>query len=295
MSNLLAERIADGMLRIGEAVDVYLNAIKDDSPIAGSLAERERKSKYGSEKLFGVKLATDLIWITIGVPSDNMRSAYRLMRSSAIGGVAVHRYAIFAVLRVTLEVSALVSWLADPKIDSRTRLVRALTLAEYSRSQRENAELMREHPNYLDSLVVLREEIKRSADHYNLQKIKARLATEDGTVEIPKAIQLVGRQFDALANTHAGDAMSMYAMLSEYSHGNIFATLTGFTPEQRSMTPNVAIGHIAVAANYASAALAHAMLDFIELMGWDKDRWHELADDALDDLRIAAEVAKQRV
>jgi len=37
------------------------------------------------------------------------------------------------------------------------------------------------------------------------------------------------------------------------------------------------------------------MLDFIELMGWDKDRWHELADDALDDLRIAAEVAKQRV
>jgi hypothetical protein len=131
--------------------------------------------------------------------------------------------------------------------------------------------------------------IDQLAEEHNLQK------TRSGSREIPDASDLIGKQFQAMAEI-PGDARNIYARLSEVTHGNMFGTLTGYTrPEERDQPtgPGVPIWLICVGAQYSAFGFCHAVATYIQFMGWDEDTWAESTLGPQKELEAIAHAANE--
>lgn len=295
MSDELAIRIAEGVLTVGQAVGEYLNGLDDKLPSRGSIAQRERESKYGNG-VIGIDFALGLIWVTVGVASDHLQAANRLMLNRA-AEVSVHRYAVFSVLRVAMEVGGLSWWLARSDIGPRERVGRSLRLAEYSRRLRDQSDRLTSPPNDDSYLESMRANIEQAAADHNLAGLVAKLKAGK-KVSIPKARDLVTGLYGSIEGINPGDAVSIYSMLSEFMHGNMLGSVAGFrraTPldlNQQVLHPYVPIAEIALGAHYASVGVAAAFGGVVTFMGWDANRWYDLTAASIHDLAIAAAIAK---
>lgn len=297
MTNPLAKQIAADLRIIAVAVDSYLNGLEDKKPAAGSHASLARQSKYG--KLRGgeaLNLIHTEIWMTVGIPSDHLHAAHRLIVQG--DDVGVQRYAVLSVLRVALEVSSLAWWLADPRIKVRERVTRGLRLAAFSRASREKADkLIAIQDKDLEPLMAAQELIEGLARDLEIHAITSRL-DENREVKIPDAVDLVRMQFEGIPSGDPDAAVSVYGVLSEPMHGNIFGSSSGYrrpTSEDaiQELHPKVPLVDIAIGANYATGALNYAIKAFIQWMGWDMDRWDDLANESLVRIQGAAEIVKQ--
>lgn len=268
--------VSDALLVIGRTLDEYFNNKgKDVEPGEESKAKKEQRSRPGGTEGAGTFFTAGWVWTTMGIPSDHLQAASRLIYSNQ-DRASVHRFAVLSLLRVTLEVSALCWWLADPKISARTRMQRTLLYGRWSLDQVERAE---GHLTMTDAKsesqkrarIAFETHIENLAEEHNLQKIRS------GSRQMPDASDLIGNQFEAIAGI-PGDARNIYARLSEVTHGNMFGTLLGYTrSEERDQPtgPGVPVWLVCVAAQYAAFGFCHAVSTYLEFMGWEEQGWTE--------------------
>ena len=288
-SDHVARRLADDLLAIGEGLDSFINGLPEVGPQPGSSGHQDLSLDQGQGS---VSLAGAIAFVTIAVASDHLRSTYGLI-VDRLGGVAVHRYAIYSVLRVAMEVAALTWWLVDKDVSAKSRLTRALTVMENSRRMRENSEKLLTPSNDLAYLAAVRDAIEAEARKHNLQKITSRF--DAGLkVAIPDAVDLVANQFAkiVLTETSARNAVAIYGGMSEHMHGNVFGVMSGFGPpdQERVLHPDVSLPSLATAAQFSAHGVVAAMLELVAYMGWDKDRWIDISSTGQSDLeKVVAE------
>ena len=287
--------VSAGLLAIGRALDDYFNSMLDDAePREESKAGTERRARIGAAETAGTMFTAGWVWTTLGIPSDHLQAASRLIYSNR-ERASVHRFAVLSLLRVTLEVSALCWWLIDPKITARLRMQRTLLLERWSLDQVDRSdELLTVTDDRSEQQRAMRHafqtRIDELANQHNLQKIVS------GGREIPTASDLIGNQFQAMAGI-SGDARNIYARLSEVTHGNMFGTLTGYArPEQRDQLtgPGVPVWLVCVGAQYAAFGFCNAVSTYLEFMGWDEEGWAESTTEpqrTLDAIAHAANAA----
>lgn len=268
--------ISDALLSIGKALDDYFNSrIENAEPSEGSKAEEEMRSPIGATETAGTLFTAGWAWTTLGIPSDHLQAASRLIYPKR-ERASVNRFAILSLLRVAFEVSSLCWWLVNPKITARERMQRTLRLERWSLDHVDRAD---SHLTKVDersksqklSRDAFQARIDQLAQMHNLQKIRS------GSREIPDASELIGKQFQAMAGI-PGDARTIYARLSEVTHGNMFGTLAGYIrPQERDQPtrPGVPIWLICVGAQYSAFAFCHAVATYIQFMGWEEETWAE--------------------
>lgn len=280
---------------VGEGIEKYMNETDDKSAGVGSLAERDARlqQQTGTDPALA-SLPAAIGFVTLGVASDNLRAARPLIINDQ-GEVSVMRYAVFSVLRVAMEVSALVSWLVDERVTPRVRLMNALTLMEHSRSQRQRSEgRPGEDPSEPNDLDAIRHEVETMAQSLHLQKITRRLKDGRG-LHIPNAVDLIGRQFRQASKQAEVDALALYGVMSEPMHGSILGAMLGFGQLSHSVgqrLPAVSVPDLVSAALYTGYGATDAMSAFVEYMGWDLMRWQETAQQPMENLEHVIEVAK---
>lgn len=284
--------VSGALVAIGRALDTYFNNRGEEvEPREESKAGKEWRSRIGATERAGTMFTAGWVWTTLGIPSDHLQAASRLIYPNQ-ERAAVHRFAILSLLRVTLEVSALCWWLVDPRITDRERMQRTLLHERWSLDQVERAEghltvTDAKSESQKSSRIAFQARIDELAGEHNLQKIQS------GSRQIPKASDLIGNQFEAMAGI-PGDARFIYARLSEVTHGNMFGTLTGYTqPEARNQLtgPGVPVWLVCVGAQYAAFGFCHAVSTFLEFMGWDEEGWAETALRAQKTLEAIAHTA----
>jgi hypothetical protein len=168
-------------------------------------------------------------------------------------------------------------------------LERTLTFAQHSVTLRDRAERIRTESNDLSYLMAIQETIDRVAAEHDLGRL-----TGDKKRRIPDATQLIGDQFEALGGDR-GDAISIYGLLSEFTHGNFLGSMLGYrrdTEDAPVLRPRVPLGEIAIAANYASVGLSLTVEAFIGFMGWDVEAWRETTQPHLSAIEAVADVTK---
>lgn len=286
--SVFASEVANGLLGVGRAVDELFNdRAADPLPIAGSEAAQERETSYGSSD-GGTDLTLGIVWVTLGIPSDHLQAAHRLILNPS-GDAGVHRYAVLSCLRVVLEVASIAWWLTERGIGAPKRLERTLTFAQHSVSLRERAERVRTEPNDLSYLTAIQETIDRVTVEHDLRRL-----TGEKKRRIPDATQLIGDQFEALGG-HRGDAISIYGLLSEFTHGNFLGAMLGYTRDAKGtpvLRPRVPLGEVGIAANYASVGLSLTVEQFIGFMGWDVEAWRKGTQPHLSAIEAVAEATK---
>ncbi len=201
----------------------------------------------------------------------------------------VHRYAVLSCLRVVLEVASIGFWLIQPGIGPRKRLERTLTFARYSVTQRSRAERLQSNRDDLSNLGKMRETIGRVAAENGLRRL-----TGERERRIPDAAQLIGDHFDCLGRSRR-DAISVYGLLSEFTHGNFLGSMLGYrkhTTDDTILRPRVPLGEIALAANYASVGLSSTIEAFVSYMGWDAEAWQDKAQPHLSTIEAVAHVLR---
>lgn len=176
-----------------------------------------------------------------------------------------------------------------PGIGARKRFERTLTFAQHSVTLRDRAERIRTEPSDLSYLTAIQETIDRVAAEHDLRRL-----TGDKRRRKPDATQLIGDQFEALGGDR-GDAISVYGLLSEFTHGNFLGSMLGYrrdTANAPVLRPRVPLGEIAIAANYASVGISLTVEAFIEFIGWDVEAWRETTQPHLSAFEAVAEVTK---
>lgn len=286
--SVFASQVANALLGVGQAIDALFNdRTGDPLPAAGSEGAHERETPFGSSD-GGTDLTVGIVWVTLGIPSDHLQAAHRLIIDPS-GDAGVHRYAVLSCLRVVLEVASIAWWLTQPGIGARTRLERTLTFAQHSVTLRDRAERIRTEPNDLSYLKAIQEIIDRVAAEHDLLRL-----TREKKRRIPNATQLIGDQFEAFGGDR-GDAVSIYGLLSEFTHGNFLGSMLGYRRDTAGapvLKPRVPLGEIAIAANYASVGLSLTVEAFIEFMGWDVEPWREATQPHLSAIEAVAHVTK---
>lgn len=112
--SVVASQVANGLLGVGQAVDALFNdRTADPLPVAGSEGAQKRETPFGSSD-GGTDLTVGIVWVTLGIPSDHLQAAHRLIIDRN-GEAGVHRYAVLSCLRVVLEVASIAWWLTDPE------------------------------------------------------------------------------------------------------------------------------------------------------------------------------------
>ncbi len=275
--------IANHMESLGGAIDQFLNeTATSPDPSNESLAafqamvEATRRGEAFSPGNVDVDSSVGLAWLTTSVAADHLRATPGLFRVKA-DHTSVHRFAILSIFRVILESSAITFWLVDNEIPGATRSSRALTLVDNSRRLRRLADsdagAQQEDLAYLEAI---RNTVIKEAERLHLSKIREKL--ESGSdLRIPAAVDMVRGLFRSIHKDAAGEAVSAYRLLSEPMHGNILGIMIGYAPTGSQLHPNVSNGHIARTAYFASYGAYLMMLEMIQLMGWDLDRWRTLA------------------
>ena len=295
-----AIRIASDLQTIGQAIYQCFDVQDDRTPAEESIFARELASRYAQPDdqpgIGGVGLAIHSAYQTMASAADHVDAAYRLMTDSQ-GEASVQRYAIFSVLRVTLETACLTYWLIDPAIGPKERLTRGLKYVEYSRRLREQAIRRIGGQESLTVVGAMKDRIRRTSEYHGIDKITQRRGANN-VVSIPNAVDLVEMLFRSIpgSSREAIDAAdAAYRLASEPMHGNILGTLMGYrssvpTDADQSMSyPTVDLGSVAVVADYAVFALSRAFESFFELMGWDLTQWRDTTRDARLDLSLVAE------
>lgn len=274
-----------------------MNQTEDKTAAPGSLAEidgRLDQEDAGTPVLASLPAAT--AFVTLGVASDHLRATYPLIVNDK-GEVSVMRYSVYSVMRVAMEVAALVWWLVEEGVSAKTRLTRALTLMEDSRSQRQVSERrVGGDGTDLHYLQAIRESVELTARTLRLQRITSRLDA-GREVRAPDAIDLIRLQFSQASDGAEGDAAAIYGMMSEPMHGSILGTMMGFDPPSAStgpLIPGVSTPHLVSAAHVTGFAVASAMTVFVSYMGWDPTPWLRIANPAMDDLEQAIRTVKMR-
>jgi hypothetical protein len=281
--------VADSLRVVGEALDAYFNSrLGDAEPSEGSKAAREWRSRVGAVDGAGTMFTAGWVWTTLGIPSDHLQAVSRLIYSDR-KRASVHRFGVLSLLRVALEVSALCWRLIDPAVTARERMQRTLLHERWSLDQRGrgdgNLSTIEPAEGRADSMAALQARIDELAEEHHLQGIMS------GKRNIPKASDLIGTQFKAIGG-FSGDARSIYARLSEVTHGNMLGTLEGYTrpPEREQLTgPGVPLWLTCVGAQYAALGFWHAVYTFLDFMGWNTEDWSELTVPALRTLEAIAE------
>lgn len=295
MEELLAQRAAFALLGIGEGLENYMREQTNKSPHPNSVATNDSRLHENDGRSNRSSLAAAVSFVTLGVASDHLGSAHRLI----VDGnkqVSVNRYAVYSVMRVAMEVAALAWWVVDPTATSKARLSRALTVMENSRNRRQAIEEVASGPrdtNYLDTIRV---GVEEEARKHHLQKITNRI-DEGKDVRVPDSVDLIRLQFTEVSLGAEDDAVAMYGMMSESMHGNILGTMAGFVQRDPGdlggpLMPAVSVPHLVSAAHISAHGVAAAMLDFLGYMGWDMDRWSDMAQPHLTDLEEALGTAK---
>ena len=212
------------------------------------------------------------------------------------GSVAVQRYAVFAVLRGALETAAVTWWIANPKVLPRQRLTFGLQLGLHSVRYRLQTRSVLA-PNQVAQLEEVRRRLENTARHHKIMNLVGKLDS-GSDVGIPNASQLIEGLFKFVPYLEPEAAVAEYGVLSEPMHGNMIAALAGYRHAMPSdehhpdmLHPNVPIFEIVIGAHFAAAGAARAMQGFVELMGWDVDRWMEMSEPELSSLRTAAFIA----
>lgn len=286
--SVFASQVAKGLLGVGQAVDALFNdRTGDPFPVAGSEGAQERETPFGSSD-GGTDLTVGIVWVTLGIPSDHLQAAHRLIIDPS-GDAGVHRYAVLSCLRVVLEVASIAWWLTKPGIGARKRLERTLTFAQHSVTLRDQAERIRTEPNDLSYLTAIQETIDRVAAEHDLRRL-----TGEKKRRIPDATPLIGDQFEALGIDRR-EAISIYGLLSEFTHGNFLGSMLGYRRDTAGapvLRPRVPLGEIAIAANYASVGLSFAIETFIGFMGWDVEAWRETTQPNLSAIEAVAHAVK---
>lgn len=295
MERPLARRAASALLGIGEGLERYMNEQTDKSPHPDSVAMKDSRLHQNDGTSNKSTLAAAVSFVTLGVASDHLRSAYRLIVDGS-NQVSVNRYAVYSVMRVAMEVAALAWWVVDPTATSKTRLSRALTVMDNSRSRRQAIEEVASGPRDTNDLDMIRARVEEEARKHHLQKITNRI-DEGKDVRIPDAVDLIRLQFTEVSLGAEDDAVAIYGMMSESMHGNILGTMAGFVPRRPEdlvgpLMPAVSTSHLVSAAHISAHGVATAMLDFLGYMGWDMDKWHDMAQPHLNDLEEVLGTAK---
>lgn len=170
--------VSAGLLSIGHSLDEYFNSMLDNAePCKDSKAEKEMQSEIGATAWAGTLSTAGWAWTTLGIPSDHLQAASRLITSNR-ERASVHRFAILSLLRVSLEVSALCWWLVDPKITARVRMQRTLLLQRWSLDQVERADAQLKQADGLSrsqkaGRAVMQKRIDELAEEHNLQRIRS--------------------------------------------------------------------------------------------------------------------------
>jgi hypothetical protein len=290
----LALRVASALLGIGQGLERYMNEQRDTSAGSGSLAVTDALMEDDTSDTLALSSLTGAVaFVTLGVASDHLRATHPLIVDHR-GRVSVFRYAVYSVLRVAMEVSALTWWMVDKRVSPRTRLTRVLTVMEDSRRQRQRAEQRLGDRTEFPYLAAMKVSVEELARKHHLQKIVSRL-DEGKEVRVPDAVDLIGLHFREASDGAEGEALAIYGMLSEPMHGSILGTMMGFdSPEHQTgpLRPGVSTYHLVAAANLTGHAVASAMLWFVMYMGWDHDKWIGISQPHMDDLNDVLRDAK---
>jgi len=271
MRDTFRQLIPDALHAVGASTETYLNQLNDHEPTQGSIARNELDSRYGgSEPPGDVGLAHSFSYITIGITSDCLRAAGRLLDPR---NPPANRYAISPVLRTSLETSGLLFWLARHDVAPRERLVRALRLAEYSRRMRAKSDSYFSAPGDTEYLEAIRRNVRAIAGRFKLKGLSNQIR-ENSDISIPTSSDLIRKQFEEVTPETFTDALALYGRLSEPTHGNILGTLAGY--EQATdhenprawLVPKIPLVDIAAGAHYAAEALSHSGATYFQLIGW---------------------------
>lgn len=274
-----------------------MNETLDKSATPESPGDRDARAFHGNTA--GPQLASlsaGSAFVVIGVASDHLRAASRLMLDNQ-GAALVFRYAVFSVLRGAMEVAALVSWLIDGQVTARERLTRSLVLMEFSRSQRERVErCLNGGAVEREDLQELRAYVEKVALTHKCERI-TRAFKQGKRKETPKARDLILRFFSQ-GPARLGDvALGLYGLMSEPTHGNVLGAMLGFDSPSDSTSPRrptVSEPELVHACQFSGLMVVAAMTEFVEYMGWDLERWLRVAQPAADMLSQVADLVDEK-